>query len=50
MILVDTSVWIEHLDAGNEALALLLEDQMILMHPFVISELALGHLRDRKGF
>ena len=47
MILVDTSVWIEHLRAGNETLSALLEGQHVLMHSFVIGELALGSLRGR---
>jgi predicted nucleic acid-binding protein len=47
VILVDTSVWVDHLRRGDERLAALLEGGEILMHPFVIGELALGHLRQR---
>lgn len=47
MILVDTSVWVEHLRKRSPALAGLLEMGMILAHPFVIGELALGNLRQR---
>ena len=47
MILVDTSVWIDHLRAGDEALAGLLDTGQVLAHPFVIGELSLGHLRQR---
>ena len=47
MILVDTSVWIDHLRANNEALAGLLDQGAVLAHPFVIGELALGQLRQR---
>jgi hypothetical protein len=47
VILVDTSVWIDHLRAGNEILARLLEDGRVLVHPFVIGELALGNLKQR---
>ena len=47
MILADTSVWVDHLRAGDKALARLLEGGMILTHPFVIGELALGNLRQR---
>lgn len=48
MILVDTSVWIDHLRAGDRALAALLEAGAVLIHPFVIGELALGSLRRRE--
>ena len=47
MILVDTSVWVDHLRRANAALIGLLEAGRVLMHPFVIGELALGHLRNR---
>lgn len=48
MILVDTSVWVDHLRAGDEALAALLDAVMVLTHPFVIGELALGNMRERE--
>lgn len=48
MILVDTSIWIDHLRAGDSALARLLETGRVLTHPFVIGELALGHLHQRQ--
>jgi predicted nucleic acid-binding protein len=48
VILVDTSVWIDHLRRHNRALAKLLHAGMVLTHPFVIGELALGNLRQRK--
>lgn len=47
MILVDTSVWIEHLRAGNDRLRGLLLDEQVLCHPFVIGELACGTLQKR---
>jgi predicted nucleic acid-binding protein len=47
VILVDTSVWIDHLRGGDAALAELLEGGLVLSHPFVIGELALGALRQR---
>jgi predicted nucleic acid-binding protein len=47
VILVDTSVWIDHLRAGNNVLASLLDAGRVLSHPFVIGELALGNLRNR---
>ena len=48
MILVDTSVWIDHLRSGDQVLAELLEREQVLAHPFVIGELALGTLRQRE--
>ena len=47
MILVDTSVWIDHLRYGDSALVNLLNTGQALTHPFVIGELALGSLRQR---
>ncbi len=47
MILVDTSIWIDHLRAGSETLATLLDQNEVLTHPFVIGELALGSFRQR---
>jgi predicted nucleic acid-binding protein len=47
MILVDTSVWIEHLRAGSPALSRLLEQGLVLAHPSVIGELACGNLKNR---
>ena len=48
MILVDTSVWIDHLRTGNQALARLLENEEVFGHPFVTGELACGNLRNRE--
>jgi predicted nucleic acid-binding protein len=48
LILVDTSVWIDHLRAGDDLLAKLLDTGRVLMHPFVIGELALGKMRQRE--
>ncbi len=45
MILVDTSVWIDHLRHGDDALIALLNDTAVLMHPFVHGELACGNLK-----
>lgn len=47
MILADTSIWIDHLRAGNHALAACLDEGQLLMHPFVVGELACGNLRNR---
>jgi hypothetical protein len=48
MILVDTSIWIDHLRSNNKLLGSLLGSESVLIHPFVIGELALGNLRQRK--
>jgi len=47
LILADTSVWIDHLRTGDTELARLLGAGRIACHDLVISELALGSLRDR---
>ena len=47
MILVDTSVWVDHLRDGAPALAAALEKGSVLMHPFVLGELACGYLKNR---
>ncbi len=44
MILVDTSIWVDHLRAGHVRLASMLERGAVLGHPWVIGELALGNL------
>jgi predicted nucleic acid-binding protein len=44
MILPDTSVWIDHFRGGEKTLAGLLHREDLLLHPFVIGELALGYL------
>ncbi len=45
MILVDSSVWIDHLRSANSTLADLLANGEVLSHPVVIGELALGHIK-----
>ena len=47
-MLVDSSVWIDHLRRGNAQLASRLVDGEVETHPFVIGELACGNLRRRK--
>jgi predicted nucleic acid-binding protein len=48
MILVDTSVWVDHLRYGEESLSQLLEQEMVYCHPMIIGELACGNLQNRK--
>ena len=48
MILVDTSVWIDHFRRRNDRLVQLLTTSRVLVHPFVLGELACGHLGKRE--
>lgn len=48
MILADTSIWIDHLRSGDARLAALLEAGRVATHPFIVGELALGSLKNRK--
>jgi hypothetical protein len=47
VILVDTSVWLDHLRHGDSTLVKLLNAGQVLVHPFVIGEIALGSLGQR---
>jgi predicted nucleic acid-binding protein len=47
VILVDTSVWVDHFQQSEGRLVQALEDGNVLVHPFVIGELACGNLKDR---
>jgi predicted nucleic acid-binding protein len=49
LILVDTSVWVDHLRRGDPGLVDLLERSAVVMHPFVVGEIACGSLRDRES-
>lgn len=48
MILVDRSVWVDHLRDGDEMLRSLLDRNLVLAHPWVVGELALGSLSRRE--
>ncbi len=48
MVLVDTSVWVSHFRGGNTLLQTLLLEEVVVCHPFIIGEVACGHLKDRK--
>lgn len=48
MILVDTSIWVDHLRRGDPALAARLEAEDVLIHPLVLGELAVGNLGQRE--
>jgi len=47
VILVDTSVWVDHLRSGEPMLAKALEAGDVMTHPFILGEIALGQLRQR---
>jgi predicted nucleic acid-binding protein len=47
VILVDTSVWINHFRKGGSNLRELLSKDLVLVHPFVVGELACGNLKNR---
>jgi predicted nucleic acid-binding protein len=49
LILVDTSVWVDHLRRGDAQLVDLLDRAKVVMHPFVVGEIACGSLRDRSS-
>ena len=48
MILVDSSIWIDHLRRESAAVSLLLSESRVLAHPFVIGEIAVGNLQNRR--
>jgi predicted nucleic acid-binding protein len=47
MILVDTSVWVDHLRRGDPALVAALDGNTVAVHAFVVGELACGQLKSR---
>jgi len=47
VILVDTSVWIDHFRVGSLSLSKLLHEEEVLTHPFIIGELSCGIVRNR---
>jgi len=47
MILVDTSIWIAHFRTGGSKLGDLLNQALVMVHPFVRGELACGNLKRR---
>ena len=47
MILVDTSIWVDHFRSGNARLQSLLLTEQVACHPFVVGELACGNLHRR---
>jgi len=47
MILVDTSVWVEHFRNGNIGLDTLLQEGQVVCHPYIVGELACGNIKNR---
>jgi predicted nucleic acid-binding protein len=47
MVLVDTSVWVEHFRSGNIGLEKLLNEGSVVCHQFIVGELACGNLSNR---
>lgn len=48
MVLVDTSIWIDHLSIGNKLLEKLLLQNSVVVHPYIIGELACGTMKNRR--
>ena len=48
MVLIDTSYWIDHLHGQDPRIQVLLDHRRVVMHPFVLGELALGNLKSRE--
>jgi hypothetical protein len=48
MILIDTSVWVDHFRTGSSQLAAKLAEAQVLSHPYVVGELACGNLKNRQ--
>jgi predicted nucleic acid-binding protein len=48
MILADTSVWVDHLRGVNPEMEQRLAGGQIAMHPFIVTEIALGSLHNRR--
>lgn len=49
MIIVDTSIWVDHLKVGDLELTNLLNDEKVYQHPLIVAELALGSLKSRNS-
>ncbi|MBV9341908.1 MAG: VapC toxin family PIN domain ribonuclease [Acidobacteria bacterium] len=47
LILADTNIWVDHFVADNKELKQLLQHNQVVMHPYIVTELALGSLRNR---
>lgn len=50
MVIIDTSIWVDHLRKGNLHLEKLLLNAEVVCHPFIIGELACGNIKNRSEF
>ena len=50
MILIDASVWIDHLRSAESVILELVDARKVLCHPFVIGEVAMGRFHNRRVF
>ena len=48
VVLVDTSIWVNHFRHKDRHLEALLNESVIAVHPFTVAELSLGHLKNRR--
>jgi predicted nucleic acid-binding protein len=50
MVLVDTAIWVDHIRRPEIGLVRLLESESVLVHPFVVGEIALGSMKNLSRF
>lgn len=50
MVIVDTSIWVDHLRKGSLHLEKLLLEAQVACHPFIMGELACGNIKNRNEF
>lgn len=50
VILIDASVWIDHIRSAESVISELVDARKVLCHPFVIGEVAMGQFRNRREF
>lgn len=50
VILIDASVWIDHIRSAESVILKLVDAREVLCHPFVIGEVAMGQFRNRRTF
>jgi predicted nucleic acid-binding protein len=48
LILIDTNIWVDHFQRANQHVLDLLDSGRVVMHPYIVAELALGGLHDRE--